>query len=316
MKLKVKWEFSLGLLVVVVGLGFPRLALAATPPELSVSPFLQEIKIGANDPAKSFSVQFSNDSDQSQELEISVADFGSLDQTGGVLFVGSKFSQLLDKYTLAHWLTLSADSLNLAAHQKALVTATINNDSSLAPGGHYAAIVATLLSQSGGGKNQVSVKQKISSLVLATKTGGERYDLRLEKIQQNGSFVNLPDQVALTFKDPGNTHVVPRGIVYLKDNGGKIIKKGIINEQSGYVLPSSDRVFMVDLKKITLPNFWNRSYKLQVDYRYDGFNKYASKQIKVSVLNPVLIALLAIVLVVALLGWKNKKRLYRIYRNK
>lgn len=256
---------------------------AAIPPKITVTPFLQEVRIGA-EPTKNFDITLTNDSNQPQKLALSVADFGSLDLTGGVAFVGSGAGQLLDKYALSKWLVLNVNTLSLAAHQSKKITATIINDSQLKPGGHYAAIVATVLSPSGQGQANVSLKQKISSLVLAIKTGGEKYDLSLQNIDSNGNLFKLPTEAYLTIKATGNVHVVPRGIVYLK-SGSKVIAKGVINQESGYVLPGTTRAFTVQLDKLTSANFWNTAYKLQVDYRYDGIDRYASKSASVTYIN-------------------------------
>jgi hypothetical protein len=268
---------------------------AAAPPKISVTPFLQPVQIGS-EATKDFSVSYANDSDKNQQLALSVADFGSLDKTGGVAFVGQEFSQLLDKYALSPWLKLSTQDLTLPPHKSASVTATIHNGSDLAPGGHYAAIVATVVSPDGNAGNQVSLKPKVTSLILAVKTGGEKYDMRLTNIAHDGNLLDLPSQILVTFRATGNVHVVPRGIIYLKDHRGKVVARGAINEQSGYVLPDTNRTFTVPLTRVSSPSLLGMRYHIQVDYRYDGLDSFASKQTSIHFVNPWLIVVILLII--------------------
>ena len=276
---------------ICLGLHLDKVNAAVSNSEISVAPFLQEVQIDNNAP-KNFNVGYSNDSNESQDLVLSVVDFGSLDKTGGVAFVGSNFGKLQDKYGLSKWLTLSENQITLLPHEKKQVQAIIVSDPAMSPGGHYAAIVATVLKPSSGSKNEVSLKQKISSLVFATKTGGEKYDIKLSNIDSDRSLLHLPAEADITIQSTGNVHVVPRGNVYLKDSSGAVLSKGVINEESGYVLPDTSRVFTVKLNKISSPKPWVSSFNMQVDYRYDGIDQYATKSTSFKTINPVLILLI------------------------
>jgi hypothetical protein len=269
---------------------------ASSKPEITVTPFLQNVQIGS-EPSKSFDIVYANDSNNVRQLSLSVVDFGSLDQTGGVAFVGP--SLLLNKYNLSPWLQLSVDTLNIAPRQTASVTAVVTNDNAMGPGGHYAAVVATVVNGNGSNANQVSLKQKISSLVFVTKTGGEKYDLSLQQVGSNSGLFRLPTEAYLTIKATGNTHIVPRGIVYLKDKSGKVLSKGEINQESGFVLPGTSRVFTVKLNKLASARPWSTSYKLQVDYRYDGIDQFASKNFTIHSFNPAMFVIFLILLAAA-----------------
>jgi hypothetical protein len=96
--------------------------------------------------------------------------------------------------------------------------------------------------------------------------------------------------------------------VYLKDRSGKVISRGVINQESGYVLPDTTRIFTVELNKLASAKLWDTSYNLQADYRYDGLNVYASKKTSLRYLSPslVLLALFIVALVVAIR--RHKKR--------
>ena len=283
------------LIIVSVSVGFgsgSSKAAQANRSGITVSPFLQTVQIGS-EASKDFNITYTNESSQPQKLALSVADFGSLDQSGGVAFVGNASGRIINKHILSPWLSLSANEITLTSHQKTAVTATILNDSGMGPGGHYAAVIATVLAPDSSDKNQVSLKQKITSLVFAVKTGGEKYDLKLQNIDSNRRLFKLPSEVDITIRATGNTHVVPRGIVYLKNKSGRVIARGVINQESGYVLPDSTRIFRVQLNKIAPAKLWDTTYSLQVDYRYDGIDKFATKTTSIHYINlPVILVLI------------------------
>lgn len=212
---------SLGLLL-WLGPAWAGAAPAKTSPPIAgitLSPFLQQLSIAPDDQSQSFNLNVTNHTVTVQELKLTARDFGSLDETGGVLLEGSKsYNQ---KYGLVSWLDLETDSLVLQPKETRGVLITINNKTSLRPGGHYGAIVASVANAAKPYGNQVGINQQLLSLILLNKVGGERYDLRLDSIKQNGNWFKLPDEVHLRFKNPGNVHVVPRGLVKLKSPGAQ-----------------------------------------------------------------------------------------------
>lgn len=298
-----------GLLLLVIVSVAAKPASAVTQPAISVSPFLQEVKISGQEPTKNFTVTYTNDASTVQNISFSILDFGTLDQTGGVAFVGNSANY---KYGLAHWLTLDQTSASLAPGQSLPLTATIINDNSLTPGGHYAAIVATRANSATSGSNPVSIQQKLSSLVFAVKTGGEYYDLKLQKITTDGNLFKLPTEVHLSILAAGNVHIEPRGVVSLNDSNAKTIARGVINEQSGYVLPGATRIFDVNLTPIASHSWWQTTFKLKVDYRYEGINSFASKQLTIRAFNSKsILALLVILIALIYIIYKFGKRILR-----
>lgn len=286
---------------------FGNSALASPASNITVTPFSQTLTMSPTDQQKTFSINITNGSARQQTYSLSVLNFGSLDETGGVVFEGGSTNALLNKYGLASWIQMSADHLTLDAGQSADVEGTIKNDASLKPGGHYGAVMVSTGSL--GSSSQLDIRQKAASLVFVTKIGSEKYDLHLDKFSSNKTLFKLPTKVAVRFANTGNTQLVPRGIVYLKD-GTKVLARGVINEQSGYLLPETHRVF--DLPLLTTAhqsNFSFKVYKLQVDYRYDGFENFASKSQDFVVINPVIVVSLAILTVVMVASYTVGRRM-------
>lgn len=263
---------------------------------VTITPFLQTVSLPASDPDKSFQVSVTNNSNNTQKFTFSALDFGSLDETGGLIFAGSNQTALIKKYGLVKWLTLSDSELSIEPHVTAQITARIINDDSLSPGGHYAAIVASVINGNQSISNSVTLNQKLTSLILATKTGGEKYDLRLETLAYSSSLNHLPQTARLVFKNNGNVHTVPRGVIELKNSSGRTVAKGIINEASSYVLPESKREMYVPLHRLNSGRNWPGTYRLQATYHYDGYDTYATRSITLRYIPWITVVLVPLVI--------------------
>ncbi|HZL08244.1 MAG TPA: hypothetical protein VFC50_03560 [Candidatus Dormibacteraeota bacterium] len=293
------------LIVLIMLTGALPTHAAGSRPLVTIAPFLQQVQVSPADSVKNFNVYLTNSSTATLSFHLSVADFGSLDETGGLVFAGNNASSLTKKYGLSSWLRLGVNDLSLAPGKTATVTATIINDVSLQPGGHYAAIIASVKNQNPAAKNQIDIKQELSALILATKTGGDKYDLHLNNLQYDSSWWSLPGEVSLRFYNPGNVHVVPRGLVKLIAPNGQVVSQGVINDASTFVLPQTYRQIQVDLKSVGHSGWRPGLYHLRVDYRYDGLDRYASKTFTARFLN--LSSLLLIVAVIAVIIWLTVK---------
>jgi hypothetical protein len=297
------------LIVLIMVAAAPQAWAASSRPLVTIAPFLQQVQIAPADGVKNFNVAITNDSEAALSFHLSVVDFGSLDETGGLVFAGSNASSLTKKYGLASWLQLAVSDLNLAPGQTAKVTATIVNDVSLQPGGHYAAIITSVKNQGAPVKNRINVKQELSALILATKTGGDKYDLHLDGLRYGNNWWRLPSQVTLRFYNPGNVHVVPRGLVKLIAPNGQVVSQGVINDASSFVLPETYRQIPVELQSVGHSGWRPGLYHIQVDYRYDGIDRYASKTFAVHFLNLSSLLLIAAVLAAAIwLAIKIRRR--------
>jgi hypothetical protein len=279
---------------------------ASQPVGISISPFLQDITVSGFDDKKTFTVTLTNHTNTIQELTLTSRDFGSLNDTGGLIFEGSKgYSQ---KYGLASWLTLEKDTVTLQPNESGSVLATIDNRTTLQPGGHYGAIVASIGKLDAPQNQTITIDQQLVSLVLVTKTGGEHYDLKLKRIDQNGNWIHLPNTVTLHFQNPGNVHVIPRGIVKLKSPNGTVLARGIINDASSIVLPQSFRDIPVSLTTVGHALPLPGRYRVEVMYRYEGYDRFATKSINLQFINLGMYLLLAAVLIVAVFVLKSRQR--------
>ena len=311
-------SFSFAVASVLTVLVLPGFAFAAAPTTIAnkpasnqsivISPFLSETKILTTDKSKDVSINLTNNTGKTQSFVVTALDFGSLNDSGGVLFAGKTDDKLVHKYGLASWLHLPQDHITLESGKSTKVQATIVNKTTLGPGGHYAAIIMTVDNPTNAGSQTVSVKQKISALVFATKVGGEVYDLRLTNIQHDGDWRQLPKLITLNFKNTGNVHIVPRGTVRLVSPSGHVISQGVVNDASAYVLPETTRQMVVQTESVSNHGWEPGTYQLQVNYRYDGYDRFASKTINLRYYNFTGIAFVCLmVFVLIVVGFKHQR---------
>jgi len=249
-------------------LGLPGQAAAKTISGLTVSPALQSITISQTQAAKSFDFYVTNNDPVEQEFHLATIDFGSLDDSGGILFLGPE-KALSYKYGLARWITLEKDAVALMPHETQKVIVTIHNKDSLAPGGHYGAVLVTPQLARGTPTPQTQINQVASSLLFLTKEGGAHYSLKLANYSLAAAAVRLPGTLDLRFRNAGNIHVVPRGLVTVTDPFGRTVQKGIINSDSGLALPESFREIAAPLAR-TATSWAPGVYHAHISYYYEG----------------------------------------------
>jgi len=295
------------LAVLVIGGGVK--ADAQTPLGITVSPAFQLVSIPQDASQQPVVFTITNDKPTPQKLSLSVADFNTLNESGGLFFVGTNPTALQKKYGLAKWVSLPETGLTIPAKQTVKIQADILNLSTLAAGGHYGALMIALDTAGGsGGANQVGLHPIASSLLFVTKLQGATYDLNLTNVYFHHDITKLPSGVTLRFFDFGNTHLVPRGVINLTGPGGTLISKGVVNQNSGIILPQTYRQYPVPLSQLLVPKTPGR-YKLTVSYRFDGYSGFRTYQVSFIYVPLIdLIIFIAIVLVfIICIFWVYRK---------
>jgi len=234
---------------------------------LSLTPAIVNVNVDQALQTTSVDIVVSNDQNHPVLLGVSSVDFKSLNQTGGVAFIGSG-----SKYGLADWLTLPKGPVTISPHSSRTVSVGVDDRSDLSPGGHYAAILFKDLASSGQANNQVGFNQVLASLVFLKKSGGEVFGLSLAKPAISAGWLKMPSNLDLLITNTGNTQTAPRGIVSITDPLGRQIKRGIINPDSNLVLPGSARLYQTSLNNGVSPWLPGR-YTLTVTYRPDDIGR-------------------------------------------
>ena len=273
---------------------------------LTVSPLLQEVNLAPSDKQSDFTVALTNHAGTLMTLRLSLLDFGSLDESGGVAFVGAD-NNLERKYALSSWMRPEKDVVTINPGETQNVKITIENREGLGPGGHYGAITfrAGGEAEDPNVSNEVAINQIFTVLVFVKKLGGEVYHLGLKEIEAPHSIVTLPDTVRLRFQNSGNVHVVPRGIVTVTDPLGRIVEKGIINEESGLILPETQRLYPIHPRSL-LWSFVPGRYTLAIQWRYDGKDDFSLQTTTFDFLP--LFAIIGFLLMIVMIGWYGVRR--------
>ena len=309
---------SLSCLFAVVVFGRAAGAATQQPQGITVSPAFQQVQVPDGVAEQPVNFTITNDKTAPQTVNLSVADFNTLNESGGLFFVGTNPTALQKKYGLAKWISLPSKQLTIPAKKTVTVQASILNLPTLTPGGHYGALMIALAGGQGG-NNSIGVKPIASSLLFITKVPGDTHRLSLSNVYVKHSLTTLPKNVSLRFYNGGNTHVVPRGVVKLIDPKGNTVSQGTINQSSGIILPVSYRVYQVDLNKISQSNELG-SYKLAVDFRFDGISQFRSYQtsfvyvpvIYVATLIAILAGVIILVVIFVRKRTKSNKRTIKV----
>lgn len=236
---------------------------------ISISPAMQDRVLGPQDTKTSFTVQVYNYTTKKQLIQVSAQDFNALNETGGLTFLGSDSAQVTNGHGISSIVTLSKKLISVEPKASVNITASINDVTKLAPGGHYGAILARVVAdadQKGG--NKVAIQQVVASLIFLETAGQGSKTIELLRPPVSLVTLHLPKLVNLAFHSTGNTQAVPRGTVQIL-HGNTVISQGIINENSSLILPGSTRLLTTQLTRLK-PPAWPGTYTMRVQYRYEG----------------------------------------------
>jgi hypothetical protein len=227
-------------------------AWAASPAvgSLTVSPAYLEVSLTKPGEVQAIPITYTNHSQQAVTLTMFALDFNQADANGTIGFLPSPGSY---SYSLASFLSLEASEITIEPNEKKTFTAVVTNRPDLTPGGHYAGIIGKI--ESGPTRELgANVSPSLSSLIFLRKTGGERYNLSLNRTDRKESVTLFyPETVNLQFQNEGNVHLVPYGTAVITDSFGRVIRRGVLNTSSFLVMPESQRNITVSLR----PEQWS-----------------------------------------------------------
>jgi hypothetical protein len=274
-------------------------ASSPTPSGITLSPAVVQTAVQADETEHKLEFKVTNNKKIEQTINITTADFNTLDESGGLVFVGTNPSKLQKKYGLATWITLPQSAITLKPKETSVVTAIVVNQDSLASGGHYGALLLGLDDNSGNtkGNNKVALHPIASSLLFINKIGGDTHKLKLTDVYSSHNIFNLPSTVTLRFYNDGNTHLIPRGTVSVTDPHGKLISKGVINEDSAIILPETYRRYSIPLNNISTATIPGK-YKTTVDFRFDGIDQFRTYQTSRFLLISTLVLFVIVIVVI------------------
>ena len=278
---------------------------------ISITPPTQNITIEESQVSHRLTLIVANRTSSRVDLEMSAQDFGALDEGGGLLFLGTSPNNKWEDHRLAKWMDIKPKNFKLEPDEQAEVVVEIRNDATLTPGGHYAAVMATVASKEE--KQNVAINQSLSSLLFINKVGGETYSLEAEQINPQTAWWGQVEGVTATLANTGNAHVVPRGTISLQDPLNRTVAEGIVNQSSTILLPGTENSFDTSLEQASLP-LWPGMYTLVLAYRYDGQDALVTTQKQVFSLGVVASGVI-ILASTAGAAWLIKRALPRFNRS-
>jgi len=212
---------------------------------IRLEPAFQEITLTEKEATVSGEVKITNTSQKLQEFDLSAIEIQQFDANGSIVL--SDKTQVKTDSQVADFITLPQTKVKVLPNSTTIVPILITNAQNLSPGGHYIALVARLAD--GSEKDQV-VLPAISAFFLIRKTGGELYHLSLidSNLQTSIWWQKLPTIISLRFTNQGNTHLIPRGIITVTDQFQRLVAKSVINENSLYVFPETERPILQKLE--------------------------------------------------------------------
>ena len=225
-------------------------AYGAEKGTLELSPAFVDVVLSKPDEQKQIVLNLTNNSNKPVSLELYPIDFKQKDEFGTIGFLGQDAGSF--SYSLSSFVSFESNRLDLDPHEKKKFTLVVKNREDLSPGGHYAAIVAKLVTSVKLKQGDGILSPAVSALILLRKTGGERFNLSLTSVDWPTRSIEFsyPSSLTLTFQNEGNVHVVPYGTVEIRDIFNRVAYKGIINTSSLRVLPESRRRVVVDISGV------------------------------------------------------------------
>ena len=260
--LKTITKFAIFSLLVAVVFTHASPTVNASPKSgITVEPAFVVIQLTPNDSTKTSAINIKNENSYAVSLNLSLKE---VDVSSGILAPTKEIDTNQDQTVV-----VDKNNFDLAAGASSTVTVTVVNTSSLPPGGTYRALVIKQFSKADA---SVAMQTAISASIFITKQQGAIRSLDLNDIIIKQTLWQEPSGVLLTFKNTGNTHVVPRGIVAVTNKDkSSFYKKGTINQESITVFPGKSMTIssqLTILQKSWLPS----KQKVVVQYRFDGLD--------------------------------------------
>lgn len=239
---------------------------------ITVTPAIEYIKLKQNQDSTSFITTVTNNTPDKVLLTPTTRDFTASTDGRKLTFIKSNESSS-NTHGLSDSIQVSVKDEVLNPGQSVKIPVSIVNANSLAPGGHYAAVIYGVKGIGGANKNIVSVREAVSCLVFLNTFSGGTQDTSVAAFPTANFTTALPQSANIVLANNGNTQTVPRGYVQITGPTNKTVAQGIINVDSSMILPDSKRLFPV-----ALSSHGNRSlfgvFHEKLYYRHDGQEKY------------------------------------------
>lgn len=263
---------------------------------LEVSPPSQEVKVEVGKPTI-VKTKLRNKSFSEIKIKVRIEDFMASGQDGQVALVDKKEASMKD------WGLLSIETFSLKPNEVKEITAMITLPDNLV-GGQYGAFVFSVVGDAPSA-GEAALAQEVASLFLLRVDGEVKEDLILTDFMVPRFKEFSPVPMEIKFKNSGNVHIKPFGIINVRNVFGKTVKDIVVKGETN-VLPGATRIVRASLEKPFLFGF----YTAEALMNYGSKNDSLSSTVNFVVL-PV--RFIVAVLIVLYVLYKGRKRLKRVW---
>lgn len=172
-----------------------------------------------------------------------------------------------------NWLNFSQKKLVVQPETTATVTVTVSVPANTAPGGYYLAAIISEKNPDLNAKDgpQVNLSSEVGSPILVTVAGALKEEGQFFEIKPRQKiFWGSPVYLDVRFKNTGNVHLKPKGIITIEKSGDKRAASLDFNESGANTLPNSIRRYEVKWEPEKLfgiiPAFGKYSVKPMLGY--------------------------------------------------
>jgi hypothetical protein len=232
------------LLALFILLSFTTTYVHASESGISVSPSILKLDLSTDKEEAIFT--YNNSSSSTVELNFSAQDFNQLEDSWKVNFLEPKDSQNY-QYALSSWISFDRKSLRLNPNESGEIKVIIDK-SRLIRGGHYASILAE--SKQPEEKDKLNITGVLASLlfVRSDNIAAEIEEASITEFRPLRDNLKNPTKFLLRLKNTGNIEITPYGEVEVYDSLGRLVMRGILNEDSLITLPESIRRYDIPVK--------------------------------------------------------------------
>jgi hypothetical protein len=254
----------------------------STARALTVSPIRLEL---FGDPGSTITGQFKlyNESKTAKTYRLGFRNFTAKDESGQPDFTDTETG-------IAKWANVPENTVTLAPEERREISFVVNIPYGIDPGGYFAAVTASTITQGQNGEGEVSLEGEAGTLILLQVNGNFEKGadiLEFNTATKRRVFVNLPIDFYYRFQNEGQSFEKPLGDVVIENIFGGTTKIIPANPDGGSVLPRSIRRFAVswlapggagqlqDAKTQRapepLPGFWNH---VKYEWKYFAIGRY------------------------------------------
>ena len=208
---------------------------------LTVSPPIREVTLQKGQVTKGV-VKLTNPTAKTITVYPLAMNFGAEGEGGEPRFFPATDEQ--QTYSLAKWIKFSQTKIALTSEQVVEFNYQIDVPSDAEPGGHYGVIFfATKAPTIEEQTNQVALSGMVGALILGTVPGKITEKASVEEFSTRKIYFSLPATFVVRLRNSGNIHYKPSGDIAIKDITGGEVKRVVLNQAAGNVLPASIRKF-------------------------------------------------------------------------